>query len=549
MAKPTPKPSSPPAKAEPDEAGFQQNLRFDLPASVVVFLVAVPLCLGIAVASGAPPLSGLIAGIVGGIVVGALSGSHLAVSGPAAGLTTIVLAAISELGFEAFLMAGVLAGGMQVVAGVVRAGIFAYYIPSSVIKGMLASIGIILIMKQVPHALGDDLDFEGDLTLLAEGQMGPFEALTYAFRHIEPGALLIACLGLAILIGWAKVPALAKLRWLPAPLVVVLMGVGINLAFGQVAPSIQLAASHLVSIPVDGPSDLLTELTLPAFSRVADPSVWASGFTIAAVASIETLLCIEAIDKLDPYKRSTPTNQELIAQGAGNAASALLGGLPLTAVIVRGSANVHSGARTKMSSILHGVWLVIAVVLLAKAMNLIPLAALAAILLHVGYKLANWQLMRSMWRSPLDTMLPFACTIAGVLLTDLLKGVGIGLAVGLFFVLRENLATPYFIHSREQTQDKKGKRIRIELSENVSFLNKAAVNRMLQQLPRDSTVEIDGTNSRYIHADVVEILNEFDEVSSTRGIDVELLGIPSEGRVRTVATTRPGPLDGFPVRD
>lgn len=521
--------SRPPAgttQLEPLDTSFLKNLKHDLPASLVVFLVALPLCLGIAVASGAPPLAGLIAGVIGGIVVGSVSGSSLAVSGPAAGLTTIVLGAIGTLGYEAFLLAVCMAGVIQIVLGFARAGVFAYYFPSSVIKGMLAAIGLSLIIKQIPHALGHDLDFEGNLTLVSDGHLGPIEAITAAFGHVNVATVAIALIGLGVLIVWDNVPTLRRIKWLPAPLLVVGLGIGLNALLGLVAPEMRIAGDHLVSIPTGGLDELWAEMSFPAFNRIGDRAVWTAAATIAAVASIETLLSIEAIDKLDPFKRSTPTNRELVAQGTGNLLSGLIGGLPLTAVIVRGSTNVQSGARTKASSIMHGVLLIAAVLLLPWVMNLIPLAALAAVLLHVGYKLANFGLFRHMFRQSVDTWVPFVVTVVAILFTDLLIGVGVGVVVGIFFILRANLATPFFIHRREAHQENEHSHILIELSENVSFLNKASVNRMLQELPRQAVVEIDGTGSQYIHPDVLELIHEFDSIAHTRGIRVELKRIP-----------------------
>lgn len=517
-------PSEPPALARLDP-GYLANLKFDVPASLVVFLVALPLCLGIAVASGAPPLAGLITGIIGGTVVSWLSGSHVAVSGPAAGLTVIILGAIEGIGYEAFLLAVVISGAMQALFGIARAGIFAYYFPSSVIKGMLAAIGLILIIKQIPHALGFDADFEGDMTLLREGQMGPMEAITFALGHVHVGAALVCSVGLAILITWDAVPALKKIRALPGPLVAVAAGIGLNLLFAQVRPEWAITGAHLVALPQEGLSALMSELTFPDFSAIGNGAVYTVAFTLAVVASLETLLCIEAMDKLDPYKRNSPTNRELVAQGIGQMLAGAIGGLPMTAVIVRGSTNIQAGGRTRMSSFLHGVLLLVAVVALPFVMNLIPLAALAAVLLHVGYKLARVEVFRQMFRQTVDLWLPFIVTIAAILATDLLMGVGIGVVVGVFFILRENLRTPYFIH-RYETSAEDSDRVRIELSENVSFLNKASVNKVLQELPRGTKVEIDGSKSQYIHPDVLEIIHDFHTTAHARGVEVDLHEIP-----------------------
>lgn len=515
------------AALEPQRAGYLANLKYDVPASVVVFLVALPLCLGIAVASGAPPLAGLITGIVGGVVAAWASGSQNAVSGPAAGLTVIVLAAIQQLGYEGFLLAVSISGVMQIVFGLLRTGIFAYYFPSTVIKGMLAAIGLILIIKQLPHAIGFDADFEGDMTLLQPGQLGPIDQLSYALSHVHLGAAIVSALGLAVLVVMGRVPALKKLRWLPAPLVVVLLGVGLNALFASVAPDLAMTGNHVVDIPTGGPTGLLAALQAPDFSRWADPAIYQVAMTIAVVASLETLLCLEAMDKLDAYKRRSPTNRELGAQGLGNLVSGLLGGLPMTAVIVRGSANIQAGGRTRMSAFIHGVLLLVAVVLLPFAMNMIPLAALAAILLHVGYKLSPVGLFKSMTRQPVEQWLPFGVTVLAILFTDLLKGVGIGMAVAVFFILRAHMKVPYFMHRTDSKDADARTRVRLELTDNVSFLNKAALAEVLEKLPGDALVEIDGRGARYIHPDVLELIHEFAETAHTRKIDVELVEIPA----------------------
>lgn len=522
-------PSSVPAGRQ--DVGYIASLKHDVPASVVVFLVALPLCLGIAVASGAPPLAGLVSGIVGGLVVAVVSGSAVAVSGPAAGLITIVIAAIATLGYEGFLLAVMVAGGLQIVLGALKAGVFAYYFPSSVIKGMLAAIGIILILKQVPHALGYDADFEGNLTLYWNGELGPWHDISFAFDHIHIGALIVAALGLTILIVWERVPALKRLKLMPAPLAVVILGIVLNAVFLAVKPEWAMGGAHLVSLPDGGVADLFAQMSFPSFGRILEPAVWQTGFVIAAVASIETLLCLEAVDKLDPFKRSSPTSRELIAQGVGNMVAGFFGGLPVTAVIVRGSANVQSGGRTKVSAILHGALLLVAIVVLPWAMNWIPLAALAAVLLHIGYKLARVEVFKKMLRQETGQWAPFLTTIVAILVTDLLTGVGIGMAVAVFYILRANLQTPYFLHHREaHEEDDHRLHIHLELSENVSFLNKASVNKVLHELPADSVVTIDGHASQYIHFDVLELIHEFASTAATRGLEVELVGLRKGSR-------------------
>ena len=514
---------------EPSRRPFSE-IRHDGPASVVVALVALPLCLGIALASGAPLIAGLVSGIVGGLVVSWLSGSSLAVSGPAAGLTVVVLSGIDEVGsFEGFLLAVFISGLIQVVLGFLRAGIFGYYIPSSVIRGMLAAIGLILILKQIPHAIGFDADYEGDLAFAQRDGRNTLTEIPYALGHMHVGAATISALALSYLVLAPRIRVLKESRLLPPPLVAVLMGIGVNAAFAAWAPELAVQGSFLVQIPeISGLSSLVANT--PDFSRWSDPVVYKVAGTIALVASIETLLCIEAIDKLDPFKRITPANRELKAQGIGNALAGLLGGIPMTAVIIRGSANVHSGGRTPASAFLHGLWLLLALLFIPDALGAIPLAALAAVLLDVGYKLAPIRLFRQLYRQGFALFLPFVSTVLGILFTDLLVGVLIGMVVGVFFVLKANLATPYFLHRREDTDTNGHHAVRLELSENVSFLNKAAVNKALHDLPDGAQVEIDGSTSRHIDHDVVEIIREFtSSTAPSRGIVVKLVAIPDQG--------------------
>lgn len=510
-----------------EDQGPFANLRYDLPASVVVFLVALPLCLGIALASGAPLLAGIIAGVIGGIVVGFLSGSPLAVSGPAAGLTVIVLSAIDSLGgYEVFLAAVVISGALQILLGFVRAGIFAYYIPNSVIKGMLAAIGIILILKQIPHAVGFSTDYEGDLDFFQPDGRNTFSEIPYALGHLHKGAIIISVIGLALLILWTKVDVLKKQKLVPGPLAVVLLGLGLNGIFRLVAPELALNGDLLVRLPEGGFSELMAGIRFPDVSAFTSAATWKVAFTLAAVASIETLLCTEATDKMDPYKRVTSANRELKAQGVGNMLSGMFGGIPMTAVIVRSSANIQAGGRTRTSAVFHGLWLLLAVLLIPGLLNYIPLAALAAVLLHVGYKLAPLDLFRKMVRQPVDQSAPFLITVGGILFTDLLTGVTIGLAVGVFFILKTNLQFPFFVHQRDESGADGRAVIRLELSEHVSFLNKASVNAVLYGLPRNSLVEIDGSNSAYIDHDVIELIKDFQINAQHRGIDLVLKNIP-----------------------
>ncbi|NCD70653.1 SulP family inorganic anion transporter [Mucilaginibacter agri] len=493
-----------------------KNLKKDFPASIVVFLVALPLCLGIALASGAPLFSGVLTGIIGGIVVGCLSGSQLSVAGPAAGLTVIVLNGITSLGaFETFLLALVIAGVFQIILGFVKAGTIANYFPSAVIEGMLAAIGIILIMKQFPHAVGYDADFEGDEGFKQIDADNTFSGIFRAVSKINFGAVIIAGVSLALMIYW---PKFKKLAVVPAPLMVVLAGVGLSLLFAN--SGLALRDKQFVHIPVVGSmGEFFGLLKSPNFAEIGNKQVWITAFTIAVVASLETLLSLEAVDKIDPIKRISPTNRELLAQGAANIISGLLGGLPMTAVIVRSSANVNAGARTKMSAIIHGVFLLMALVLIPSLINYIPLSCLAAILLTTGFKLAKPALFKHMWHQGLNQFIPFAVTILAVVLTDLLIGVGIGMLIGIFYILRTNLRNPYFYHI-VKNGDKKV--IRIQLAEEVSFLNKAAIQVTLTSLPKETEVIIDGSNSRYIDPDVLEIIRNYKHNAYTKGIIVTL---------------------------
>ena len=498
---------------------LKKNLKRDLPASVVVFLVALPLCLGIALASGAPLFAGLLTGIIGGIVVSSISGAQLSVSGPAAGLTVIVLGAIATLGsYQAFLLAVVLAGMIQIALGFIKAGTIANYFPSAVIEGMLAGIGVILILKQLPHALGYDADFVGDESFVQAGKDNTFSALASALNMISYGAIIISSLSLLIMIYWSR---FKKISMIPAPLVVVVVGVVLSLVFKNTALS--LTAEQLVAIPViNSLTEFKNLIVTPDFSQIGSKEVWIAAFTIAIVASLETLLGIEAVDKIDPIKRVSPTNRELVAQGFGNMASGMLGGLPMTSVIVRSSANVNSGARTKMSAMYHGIWLLISLLFIPGLINLIPLSCLAAILIFTGYKLTRLDLFKKMWSRGRDQFVPFAVTLLAVVFTDLLKGVAIGMLIGVFFILRTNLRNPCF-YKMESNGDKK--LIRIKLAEEVSFLNKAAIQYMLTHLPSETDVIIDGSNSRFIDQDVLEVIHDFKHHAYTKSIIVQLVNI------------------------
>lgn len=503
------------------------NLRHDIPSGVVVFLVAVPLCLGIALASGAPLFSGLIAGIIGGLLVPLVSRSDLGVSGPAAGLAVIVLTAIQDLGFEAFLLAVVVAGIFQIGLGFAKAGIIGYFFPTSVITGMLSGIGIIIFLKQIPHAVGYDRDYEGDFSFVQADDYTTLSELSHMLGYITPGAVIIAAVSLAILILWEQ-PLLKKQRifqLLPGSLIAVIVGILINLALETFHPNFALAADHLVQIPVsDSGADLLNQFTFPDFTKLANAQIYLTALTLTVVASLETLLCLEATDKLDPYKRVTPANRELIAQGLANSASGLIGGLPVTQVIVRSSANIQSGAKTKASAFVHGLLLLITVIMIPALLNLIPLASLAAILFMVGYKLAKPELFKKMYKAGVYQFIPFMATIIGLVFTDLLIGIGIGMLIALVCILLENYKVAGYYH-----EEHSGNKIVIRLSEHVSFLNKANILKTLDLLPDHSEVVIDASDSRYIDYDVYEIINNFKTEAKLKDIRLEVVNLSGFG--------------------
>ena len=503
---------------------LKKNLKRDLPASIVVFLVALPLCLGIALASGAPLFAGLVTGVIGGIVVASVSGSQLSVSGPAAGLTVIVLGAIAHLGsYQTFLLAVMLAGVMQILLGVLKAGTIGNYFPSSVIEGMLAAIGLILIMKQLPHALGVDIGFLDESVYANQGE-GMLSMINTALRQFNLAAIVISLGSIAILIIW---PKFSKLNIVPAPLLVVVLGIALSIVFQQTPYA--LKAEQLVKIPVvSGWGEFKGLFNSPNFSAITSADVWKTAVTIAIVASLETLLSIEAIDKIDPIKRVSPTNRELIAQGIGNMTSGMLGGLPMTSVIVRSSANVNAGGRTKMSAIFHGTWLLLSLLFIPGIINMIPLACLAAILLVTGYKLTRISLFQHMYHKGWDQFVPFVVTVVAVLLTDLLKGVAVGMLLSVFYLLRTNMRNPFFYKIQEEGNKKN---LRIKLAEEVSFLNKAAIQVVLNNIPRETNVIIDGSRSRYIDPDVLEVIFNFRHYAYTKGIVVALEDIKEHYKV------------------
>lgn len=499
------------------------HIKSDIPASIVVFFVALPLCLGIAMASGAPPISGLIAGIVGGIVVGALSGSKIGVSGPAAGLVSIVLAAMGSLGYQNFLVAVVLAGIFQLILGALRAGIIGYYFPSSVIKGMLTGIGILIIIKQIPHFFGVDVVAIGDLDFWQRDGENSFSELLKIVDHITPGSLVIGVIGLVILILWDKVLSnKGKIfKLIQGPLV----AVAASIVFYLITKSdhnLAILSSHLVNVPVPKNFDtFIGQFTFPNFSAISNPEVLLTGFTIAVVASLETLLCVEATDKLDPEKNVTPTNRELFAQGTGNILSGMIGGLPITQVIVRSSANIQSGGKSKFSAIFHGVLLLLSIVLIPGLLNMIPKSVLAAILLIVGYKLAKPALFKKMYHSGWKQFVPFIVTVVGIVFIKLLVGIGLGLAVGIIIILIKNYQNSHFLHIEDKSSDMA--KLKMTLAEEVTFFNKGAILKELDQIKENSLLEIDVRNTKFLDNDVVEILEDFAHKAKTKNITVQLI--------------------------
>ncbi|MDZ4702871.1 MAG: SulP family inorganic anion transporter [Saprospiraceae bacterium] len=504
---------------------YFSELKHDLPASIVVFFVALPLCLGIALASGAPLFAGIIAGIIGGIVVGVASGSPLGVSGPAAGLAVIVLTSIAALGgsWEAFLLAVVLAGIIQLVLGYAKAGFIAYFFPSSVIKGMLSGIGLLIIFKQIPHALGWDKDAEGDFSFWQADGENTFSGIFKAIEFMTPGALLIAGISLAILVLWDKVLTQKHkiFGMLNGPLVVVMLGILMNYLYQNGILNYSLAADQVVNIPVpENLTAFFAQFTFPDFSAITNWQVWKVAFVLAIVASLETLLCVEATDKLDPYKRVTPTNRELKAQGLGNVLSGFIGGLPVTQVIIRSSANISFGGKTKMSTILHGVFLLISALTIASILNMIPLSSLAALLLMVGYKLAKPSLFKQMYKLGWEQFIPFVVTVVVILLTDLLTGIIAGMAMGGFYSLRHSYRNSHYmkeVHTTENGVDT----YHLVLAEEVSFFNKASLIRELDAIPENAKVVIDCSNSKSIDYDVVELIKNFESNAKSKNIAVE----------------------------
>lgn len=500
------------------------HFKSDFASGLVVFLVALPLCLGIAMASGAPLFSGIISGVIGGVVVGFLSQSHISVSGPAAGLTAIVLTAITDLGsFNLFLMAVFIAGIIQLILGFIKAGTISNFFPTNVIEGMLAGIGIIIIMKQLPHAIGFDRDFEGDQSFIQSDGNNSITSLFSILDYIQIGSIVIAVISLFVLIIWDKVPVLKRLKLIPGALVAVVLGIIINELFIRSGSHYAIGKEHLVSLPVpDSLADFQQIIVFPDYAGILNQKVWIVGVTIAIVASIETLLCIEAADRMDVHKRYTDTNVELKAQGIGNILSSLIGGLPMTSVVVRSSANCNAGARSKMSSIIHGLLLLVSVISIPLLLNKIPLATLAAVLLLVGYKLAKPATFIHFWKKGKYQFIPFIATLIAVVFTDLLKGVVLGMIISIIFVLKGNLKRAYVFRKEEYVD---GDVIHIDLAQEVSFLNKADIKETLKNIPSNSKVIIDASDTVYIAHDILDLIHEFKTIrAKENSINVQIKG-------------------------
>jgi MFS superfamily sulfate permease-like transporter len=500
---------------------YLQHWKTDALAGVVVFLVALPLCLGIALATGAPPFSGVIAGAVGGLVVSLASGSQLSVSGPANGVTIVAAAAIATFGYRGLLLSLVIAGAIQIALGFMRAGAISAYFPSSVIRGMLAGIGIMLMMKQLPHAIGYDKPAEDDLSFLEESGRAELSAIEEALNWISPGAILLSTTCLLILVLWDTrwVKSHRFLSLIPAPLIVVAYGVLFNVMTSKYLSYLSILPEHLVNLPsFDSFEHLKSEIVFPDFSLITNPQIYSTALTLALIASLESLLSLEAADKLDPLKRVAPTDRELKAQGAGNLLSGLFGGLPISAVIVRTSVNINAGGKTKLASFLHGVFIVVSVIFFVEYLNLIPLACLASILIFTGFKLTNPSVYAELYSQGKDQFLPFAITISAMLLLDSLKGIATGAAVGLIFVLKNNYHQAFSL-----TQN--GDYFLLKLKKDVSFLHKAPLRQLLARIPENSSLFIDGSHASFIDRDIMETINDFVSAGSDNNIKVELKNV------------------------
>lgn len=537
-----------------NEKGLFSSLQKDSVAGLIVFLIALPLCLGIAQASHAPLFSGIVSGVIGGIVIGSLSKSSLSVSGPAAGLISIVIGALEALspkgpdgkadylaGFEFFLCAVMIAGAIQLILGIVKAGGFANYFPSNVIEGMLAGIGLTIIIKEFPNAIGyKKVDQQPGMS---DGETGfAWSDITDSLQQVEPGAIIISVIGIGILALWLT-KGFKKVQLIPAGLLVVIFGTVLNEIFKASGSPLYLESSHLVSLPVpSSASDFISQFRMPNFSGFSNPEVWKYGAIIAVVASIETLLCIEATDKLDPYKRFTSGNAELRAQGIGNMLSGLIGGLPITSVIVRSSANINAGARSKLSTILHGTLLLVCVASIPALLNHMPKAALSAILIFTGYRLCRPSVFKHMWKEGgVSQFIPFIVTVLLVARLGLLEGVAIGLGVSIFFMLRQNLRIPYFY---QRSSFSEGELIKLTLAQEVSFLNKASIKETLGKLPANSVVIIDASQTEYIDFDVLDVIRDFHTSQAPeKNIKLSLIGFKNVYKVPQAVDEREAVTD------
>lgn len=516
-----------------EQNNLNGSVKKDFLAGLIVFLVALPLCLGIAQASHAPLFAGIVSGVIGGIVVGSLSGSHVSVSGPAAGLTAIVLAAVTKFSaFDIFLCSVIIAGAIQLLLGFLKAGKIANFMPSSVIEGMLAGIGLTIIIKQIPDAIGFAKNKTDEMVDADDGFLA--NTITNALHHVQPGAIIIALTGLVILILW-QTKAFKKVQLIPAGLIAVVLGIALNAVFKSGNSSLFLDSTHLVSLPVAGSlSEFMGHFAFPDLAGFKDPRVWETGAIIAIVASIETLLCIEATDKLDTHKRYTSPDRELKAQGIGNMLSGLLGGLPMTSVIVRSSANINAGARTKRATITHGVLLLVCAASIPALLNMIPKASLAAILIFTGYKLCKPAAFVHMWKAGRTQFIPFVLTAFAVVYFDLLKGVGLGLLISVFYILRQNARIPFYF---QRSTFSNGELIKLTLAQEVSFLNKASIKETLNNLPRGSKVIIDASHTQYIDFDVLELITDFSQTTAPeKDINISLVDFKNRYNVpRTVS--------------
>ncbi|WP_017850848.1 carbonic anhydrase [Leptospira interrogans serovar Szwajizak] len=501
------------------------NLRHDFSAGLVVFLISLPLCIGIGFASGAPIVSGLISGIVGGIVISLISKSPLSVSGPAAGLTVIVFDSIKTLGnFNDFLLALCLAGIFQIILGFLKAGILSNFFPSAVVKGMLAAIGVVLILKQIPHAIGYDIDYEGDMGFFQKDRENTFSEILTAFYRFTPGAIILFTVALVLILIWEKFKLHEKFI-IHGSLVAIVTGVLLNEMFRIFELGIVVSGEHLIQpIQLNGALDLFLDDYSPNFSQWKNQTIYFIAIKLCLVMSLETLLNLDAIEKIDPQRRIVSKNRELVAQGTGNLCSAILGGLPITSVIIRSSANLHAGARTRFSSFLHGLLILVSVILIPVWIAKIPLASLAAVLLVVGYKLTDYKILQTQYKKGMDQFLPFISTLVGIVFTDILVGIGIGCLFSVFFIMRRNILNPYQFNKKEMAY---GVEVKIDLSEDVSFLNKSSMLYKLDKVPDNAHLIIDGSRSKYIDPDVLEIIEDFKIVARSRNIKLEIIDVTS----------------------